>query len=93
MDLQEYLNRLCRRPPKTFIVNARTHKLAGFVVCKKTKKLGKTGFGYRRSTSDVPIEGRILASFRTLGGGGYVIVRKDNNKIIQVQSFHENKIR
>lgn len=73
-DLAQYLEGVIKR---------RSRRIR---ICK-TKNLGKEGYGLRRSCSDKHIEGKILGSFSTYGGGGYFIRRKDNGRIIQVQSF------
>jgi hypothetical protein len=93
--LQEYLNKTLslRTLPRTITIpTGRLIKVHGFQICAKTKKLGQTGWGYRRSCQDEPILCHALGSFITLGGGGYFVRREDNDKIIQVQSFHTQKL-
>ena len=80
MKLEEYFQKV------------KSSRNEGFRICGKTKKLGMVGYGYRRSSFDEPIRGLVVGSYACNGGGGYFLLRSDSGNIIQVQSFHKNKL-
>ncbi len=91
MELNDYLKTLSRSLPEEITVGGITQRMNGFVVCRKTKRIGQIGFGHRRSLEDKPIKGEVIGSYTCPGGGGYFMRRFDNDKIIQVQSFSKKK--
>lgn len=58
-------------------------------IYRNPKRLGQKGLGFRRSSFDTPFKCEVLASFKLNYGGGYVVRREEDQKIVQVQSFKQ----
>ena len=88
-DYLEYIGKMRKKRRGEIFYEAGTIMFEGLKFVKNPKRLGQVGLGYRRSSFEKPIHCKVLGSFTCDAGGGYIVRRIDNQKIIQVQSFKE----